>query len=202
MANVLYKPHNDRQQRVFRCDNAGKKIEEGTDVLNNKVVEALFALNENETMADVEIEINTPDGIFDTTIVTVHKPIVIQGYDEILLEKKKLEKIAQLTENCNNKRYGQVFTVILNDVPCGFDTTEQTQVDLQTAAIVTATGATYDNWVTNNGVTLNLTAEDVQLIFRTFYSLVSPLYTRVLEITTDINAAKNLEELEAVDIDL
>ena len=42
-----------------------------------------------------------------------------------------------------------------------FDTTDETQRDLQTAALVTATGITYDDWATNNGITLNLTNQDI-----------------------------------------
>ena len=71
---------------------------------------------------------------------------------------------------------------------------------MQTAALVTATGITYDDWATNNGITLNLTNQDIQTVFATFYSLVSPLYQTDLEYKARIENAKTVKEVESIEI--
>ncbi len=131
---------------------------------------------------------------------------VLNGDEYVLKTSKayfdevKVEKLKEAEVKCSEKRYSQVFTVELQEQECEFDTTEQTQSDLQTAAIVTSTGATYDNWVTNNGVVINLTAQDVQAVFAEFFSLVSPLYSKQLEYVQEINACETVEELEEIEI--
>ena len=77
--------------------------------------------------------------------------------DEELLVNAKADKQQQNIDACNNKRYNQNFTIELQEQICEFDTSEQTQRDLMVAGLVTSTGATYDNWVCNNGVVINLT---------------------------------------------
>lgn len=113
-------------------------------------------------------------------------------------EQVKALKLKEAETKCTEKRYNQTFTVELQEQECEFDTTEQTQSDLQTAAIVTSSGGTYDNWVTNNGVVLNLTMQDVQTVFAQFFSLVSPLYTKQLEYIQEINACTTAEEVENI----
>lgn len=144
--------------------------------------------------------------IFDKVVET-EDVYVLDGDEYVLyddnykakqLELLRTEKLNEAVVKCSEKRYNQTFTVELQGQECEFDTTEQTQSDLQTAAIVTATGATYDNWVTNNGVVLNLTAEDIQSVFAVFFSLISPLYTKQLEYIEQINACETVEELEAI----
>lgn len=169
MSNTLSKPFTKDEKSIFICDNNALRIEE-TET-------ALFALEKNEIMVDGEPAVN-PD------------------YEAEQLQKAKELKLNEAVYKCSEKRYNQTFTVEIQEQECEFDTTEQTQSDLQTAAIVTANGGTYDNWVTNNGVVLNLTAEDIQTVFGQFFALVSPLYTKQLEYVEHINACETIEELE------
>lgn len=116
-------------------------------------------------------------------------------------EKLKEAKNIKLQENrykLQEKRYGQTFTVMLQGQECVFDTSEETQRDLQTAALVTSSGLTYDGWVTNNDVTLNLNNQDVQTVFSAFYQLVSPLYQKDLEYKTIIENSQTIKELESL----
>ena len=114
------------------------------------------------------------------------------------LSEAKNKKFLENFEKLNEKRYGQSFTVFLQNKECVFDTSEQTQSDLQTAAIVTSSGQTYDNWITNNGININLSADDIKLIFAGFFPLVSPLYQLDLYYKNLINNANSIEEVENI----
>ena len=117
------------------------------------------------------------------------------------LAKAKTEKIAETETKLDEKRYNFVLTVTLQDKECVFDTNKKTQDDLQTAAIFTSNGGVYPNWVTNNGITLDLTAEDIRTVFNAIFPLVSPLYTKQLQYIEQIEQAETLEELNAIIID-
>ena len=174
MSYKLEKPYTGTQRADFIVEynhKNGLKIEE-TD-------KNLFALEANEIIVDGE-------------------PIINPDYENEHLEEVRALKLKEAETKCSEKRYNQTFTVELQEQECEFDTTEQTQSDLQTAAIVTSSGSTYDNWVTNNGVVLNLTTEDVQAVFVQFFSLVSPLYTKQLEYVQEINACTTAEEVDAI----
>lgn len=174
MSYCLKKPYTDTQRADFIVEynrKNGLKIEE-TD-------KNLFALEPNEILIDGE-------------------PVINPDYEREHFEEVKALKLKEAETKCTEKRYNQTFTVELQEQECEFDTTEQTQSDLQTAAIVTSSGGTYDNWVTNNGVVLNLTMQDVQTVFAQFFLLVSPLYTKQLEYIQQINACTTAEEVEAI----
>ena len=124
-------------------------------------------------------------------------------YMNIDLENVKKAKASKLEENkrkLQEKRYGQTFSAVLQGQECVFDTSEETQRDLQTAALVAATGITYDDWATNNGITLNLTYQDIQTIFSLFYQLVSPLYQKDLEYKELIENSQTVNEVENIEI--
>lgn len=174
MSYCLEKPYTDTQRADFIVEynrKNGLKIEE-TD-------KNLFALEPNEIIVDGE-------------------PVINPDYEQEHFEQVKALKLKEAETKCAEKRYNQTFTAELQEKICEFDTTEQTQSDLQTAAIVTSTGGTYDNWVTNNGVVLNLTMQDVQTVFAQFFLLVSPLYTKQLEYIQEINACETAEEIETI----
>lgn len=119
---------------------------------------------------------------------------------ERLLKAKK-QKLEESTNKLNEKRYGQLFTVTLQGKECEFDTTEQTQKDLNTAGIVIATNSVYPDWTTNNGITLDLTQEDLQIIYNSFFPLVSPLYKKELIYKEQIENAQTIEEVQKIEID-
>ena len=174
MSYKLEKPYTDTQRADFIVEynrKNGLRIEE-TD-------KNLFALESNEIIVDGE-------------------PVINPDYEREHFEQVRALKLKETETKCTEKRYSQTFTVELQEQECEFDTTEQTQSDLQTAAIVTSSGGTYDNWVTNNGVVLNLTMQDVQTVFAQFFLLVSPLYTKQLEYVQQINACTTAEEVETI----
>ncbi len=124
-------------------------------------------------------------------------------YMNIDLENVQKAKASKLEENkrkLQEKRYGQTFSAVLQGQECLFDTSEETQRDLQTAALVAATGITYDDWATNNGITLNLTYQDIQTVFSLFYQLVSPLYQKDLEYKELIENSQTVNEVENIEI--
>lgn len=114
------------------------------------------------------------------------------------VQKAKTFKLEENKQKLKEKRYGQTFSVTIQEQECVFDTSEETQRDLQTAALVTATGLTYDGWATNNGITLNLTNQDIQTVFSLFYQLVSPLYQKDLKYKELIENAQTIRELENI----
>lgn len=133
---------------------------------------------------------------------------VVEGYTEITEEEYntyyfnilKEDKIIENDIKANKYRYNQEFTVTVQEQECIFDTKEKTQNDLNTATnFCLATGRTYDNWTTNNGVVLNLTLEDINIIFEEFKAKAD-VYTKWLEYDTAIKKAKTIEQLEKIDI--
>jgi len=124
-----------------------------------------------------------------------------EEWEQEHFEEVKALKLKEAETKCAEKRYNQTFTVELQEQECEFDTTEQTQRDLLSADSVTSKGLVYPNWVTNNRVTINLTAEDVLVIYQTFFSLISPLYSKQLYYIEQINACTTAEEVEAIVID-
>ena len=112
----------------------------------------------------------------------------------------KAEKQAENDFKASRARYNQEFTIKLHNRNCLFDTSEQTQRDLLTAFAVCSTGATYDGWVTNNGVELDLTLEDVTAI-STVFKEKSNVYGKWNEYNTAINGAETIAELDNIIID-
>lgn len=109
-------------------------------------------------------------------------------------------KYEENDRKADEKRYNQEFTLVIQDKECVFDTSAKTQADLLTAFAVCSTGSTYDGWITNNGVELDLTLNDVALIANTFKEL-SNVYPKWAEFKEQIDNAHTVEELEAIVID-
>ena len=118
--------------------------------------------------------------------------------EKLILVKKN--KYLENDEKAKEARYNQEFTITIQEQECVFDTSAQTQADLLTAFAVCSTGETYDGWVTNNGVELNLTLEDVALISNTFKEL-SNVYGKWNQFKELIDAAQTVAEVQAIDID-
>lgn len=117
-------------------------------------------------------------------------------------EKFNIAKNTKYAENDSKaaqSRYSKEFTLILQDKVCVFDTKETTQADLLTAFAVCSTGATYDGWVTNNGVEIDLTFEDVAAIAATFKEC-SSVYGQWAVYKRAIDSAQTIEEVEAIEI--
>lgn len=123
------------------------------------------------------------------------------GYDsEELLQQAKESKIAENDTKANEYRYSQEFTVTIQGKECLFDTKEKTQNDLNTATnFCLATGGTYDNWITNNGIKLNLTLEDINIIFAKFKA-EADVYSLWAEYKEAIEQSETIEQLDEIEI--
>lgn len=115
-------------------------------------------------------------------------------------EIAKSDKYAENDRKASESRYGKEFTVTVQNQDCVFDTKQTTQADLLTAFAVCSSGGTYDGWVTNNGVELDLTLEDVALISQVFKA-ESDVYHQWNEYKQAIDEAETLEEVNNIIID-
>ena len=117
---------------------------------------------------------------------------------EKLAELKSL-KHSENDQKANEARYNKEFTITIQEHECVFDTKQTTQADLLTAFAVCSSGETYDGWVTNNGVELDLTLEDVALISQTFKA-ESNVYGQWNEYRQAIDGAETISEVEEMEI--
>jgi hypothetical protein len=121
------------------------------------------------------------------------------NYNVEQLEKAKEAKYAENSQKAKEARYSKKFTVTIQGKECEFDTSEETQRDLLTAFDVCSSGVTYDGWITNNGVELDLTLEDILIISATFKEK-SSVYGQWNEYKTAIDNASTVEEVERITI--
>lgn len=143
----------------------------------------------NKIIEDDLYYVFTPEGL-----------IVNPQYAEKTLERAKQNKYTENDNKASEARYNQEFTITIQDKECVFDTKSTTQADLLTAFAVCSSGATYDSWVTNNGVELDLTLEDVTLISQVFKEK-SNVYGKWNEYKQEIDSAVNVEEVNNIVID-
>lgn len=108
-------------------------------------------------------------------------------------------KYEENDKKADEKRYNQEFTIKVQGKECVFDTSAKTQADLLTAFAVCSTGSTYDGWITNNGVELNLTLDDVALIANNF-KVLSNVYPTWANFKARIDNAVTVADLEAIKI--
>ncbi len=120
--------------------------------------------------------------------------------DAELIERVKKDLLEQNNVKAKEARYNQNFSITVQGQICDFDTSDETQRDLLTAFDVCSTGATYDGWITNNGVELNLTLEDILLIFSSFKEL-SNVYPKWKQFKEQIDSASTLKKVNAINID-
>lgn len=127
------------------------------------------------------------------------KVVINPNYEAEKLAELKREKSAENDQKASEARYGKEFILTVQEQECVFDTTQTTQTDLLTAFAVCSTGETYNGWVTNNGVELDLTLADVTLISQTFKA-ESDVYHQWNEYKTAIDEAETIEEVENITI--
>lgn len=123
-----------------------------------------------------------------------------KAYTAAQFKTAKIEKLAENNKSGEIARTSQEFTLTIQEQECIFDTKDRTQVDLLTAFGVTSTGVTYDGWITNNGIELNLTAEDVATISQTFREKAN-IYSKWKTFYDTINTCTTIAELDDVVID-
>lgn len=126
--------------------------------------------------------------------------VVKKSDEEYIKETFELERDLKYLENDNKAkyaRYNQEFSLLIQDKICVFDTTLTTQNDLLTAFAVCSQGETYNGWITNNAVELNLTLDDVLLISSKFKEL-SNVYLKWKYFKELIDKTKTIEEIEKI----
>lgn len=113
------------------------------------------------------------------------------------LQEAKQNKYKENDDKAEQSRTSKEFIIIIQDKECLFDTKPQTQIDLLTAFAVCSQGLTYDGWVTNNGVILNLTLEDLINISNKFKELsdVYPLWNYYRKAIEDAKTVKEVEDI-------
>ena len=126
--------------------------------------------------------------------------VVNPQYDQLRLEQSRQAKYTENDQKADIARYNQEFTITIQNKECVFDTKEKTQTDLLTAFAVCSGGVTYDGWITNNGVELDLTLEDVALISQVFKEK-SSVYGKWNQYREEINNAATYQEVERIVID-
>ena len=120
-------------------------------------------------------------------------------YEQEQLTKAKQVKYQENNTKSDNARYNNEFSITLQGKECIFDTSQKTQADLLTAFAVCSTGTTYDGWITNNSIELNLTLEDVVLISIKFKQL-SSVYQKWKYYKELIDNAQTINEVNAITI--
>ena len=175
------KPYTEQERINFIFKYNQDCFQEGYNCRIKETETALYALEPNELLEDDEVIIN-PE------------------WDKIQFSEKKNERMQENDNKAEEYRYSQEFTVTIQGKECLFDTKEKTQNDLNTATnFCLATGGTYDNWVTNNGIKLNLTLEDISIIGVEFKAKAD-IYSLWAEYKEAIEQAETLEQLEAIEI--
>jgi len=131
------------------------------------------------------------DGIVDLRVTPEY--IV----EEII--RLKREKKTENNEKLARARTSHTFTVTLQGQECVFDTTKQTQSDLNSAAISASIGQPWV-WTTNNRVVLELTSEDVQAVAIAYSQAVNEDISKWSYYDELIDIAETLEQLKEIEI--
>ena len=176
MSYCLKKPYTDTQRADFIVEynrKNGLKIEE-TD-------KNLFALEPNEIIVDGE-------------------PVIDPDYEQEHFEQVKALKLKENDEKVNIALV-HTFTIEVgeNKTPCEFIYNEKTERNLNSSAIGFLAGQ-YETkqWTDEQGITVNLTAEDVAAVLLTFNDFANELWEKWGDYHTQINACTTAEEIEAI----
>jgi hypothetical protein len=173
-------------------------------------------VNSHDELTDVDMSLMITDGYGSDNVQNIEvsekvyknqaqymysngKIVKNPNYEAEQLEKAKKAKYAENSQKAKEARYNKEFTVTLQEKECVFDTSEETQRDLLTAFDVCSSGITYDGWITNNGVELDLTLEDILIISATFKEK-SSVYGQWKDYKTEIDEAQTVEEVERITI--
>jgi hypothetical protein len=194
---------SDNQVIIYDKENFTWKIEPD--------YRGMYQVNEDMEPEEVKNYGELPEGYIPITeaqalkieedplyyVIDNNKLVINPEYNEIRLEQSRQAKYAENDQKASECRYNQEFTIMVQNKECVFDTSDQTQRDLLTAFAVCSDGTTYDGWITNNGVELDLTLEDVALISQTFKEK-SSVYGKWNEYRQEIDEATTYQEVERI----
>ena len=104
MANRLQKPYTDIQKFNFVVDNQGKVMADGSDTYQTEdnltfKGDFFFALEPNEIMGDVEVEIDVPDVDEDGNPIMIEIEVEVPIYDDEgnIIGYEKVKKLVPQT---------------------------------------------------------------------------------------------------------
>ena len=140
---------------------------------------------------------------YDGQLILASEYATLQQTPEYIAEqlaKAKADKLAENESIAKETRYSKYFTLTVQDQSCDFDTSSTTDNDLTKALAITSTGLTYNGWITNNGIVLNLTFDDVK-VFMTKFLELSNVYPTWLYYKNLVEKATTIDEVNAIVID-
>jgi hypothetical protein len=119
----------------------------------------------------------------------------------VLFQEAVSAKLEENNKKADEKRYNQTFTLTIQKKECLFDTSAKTNSDIQTATLyILAGNETYDGWISNNGIVLNLTKDNVVAIASKIRELVN-VYPTWKKYYDKINSCTTIEEVNAIEIE-
>jgi len=176
MSYKLEKPYTDTQRADFIVEynhKNGLKIEE-TD-------KNLFALEANEIIVDGE-------------------PVINPDYEQEHFEQVKALKLKENDEKVNIALV-QTFTIEVGEdkTPCEFIYNEKTERNLNSSAIGFLAGQ-YETkqWTDEQGITVNLSAEDVAAVLLTFNDFANAIWDKWGNYKQQIEQCETAEEIEEI----
>lgn len=161
-------------------------------------------------IGEKEISVEVPDYDENGNIIGYHTEVevikvLVLNPEWSQIQFKKLKK--QKTEENETEVYQvlpKVFKIKVGQeqTECHFIYNKDTQDDLNSAAIGFLSGEIEQKqWTDEQGITVQLSAEDVQTIFMTFRSVVDAIWEKWGSYKQAINSAKTLAELQEISID-
>jgi len=176
MSYCLEKPYTDTQRADFIVEynrKNGLKIEE-TD-------KNLIALEPNEIIVDGE-------------------PVINPDYEQQHFEQVKALKLKENDEKVNIALI-KTFTIEVGEdkTPCEFIYNEKTERNLNSSAIGFLAGQ-YEakQWTDEQGITVNLSAEDVAAVLLTFNDFANAIWDKWGNYKQQIEQCETAEEVEEI----
>lgn len=124
---------------------------------------------------------------------------------EYIAEKFKIKQDEKLAENdfIANKTLNNIFTIEVgeNKTPCKFLYDEKTERNLTSSALGFITGQ-YETkqWTDEQGITVNLTAEDIETVLLTFNEFANNVWAMWGNFKQQIENAETVEELNGIEL--
>ena len=122
------------------------------------------------------------------------------NYKQKQFQKLKAEKLNENDFKANNA-LNHTFTVLIGEekTPCEFIYNEKTERNLNSSAIGFLAGQ-YETkqWTDEQGITVDLTAEDVAAVLLTFNEFANAIWAKWGNYKQEIEQAETAEELDAI----
>lgn len=190
------------EEEITVFDENGEPITEKTTVKNPVMIEieeeiSIFDENGNKNgTTTVKKQVQATHKENRTVKILVLNP----NFEAEKLLKLKEQKNAENQRKLDIARNSHIFFVNLQGKNCEFDTKDKTQNDLNSASLAIGLGLPWA-WTTNNRITLNLTAEDIQTITVAYMTAVNADIEKWTEYDEAIEQVETIEQIKSVVID-